>query len=145
MTAMYAFTIRPLERKTPDNALEGAFRVHISDKDLKALNLSRGDLVRLNLSDGPRGFGIAWNATQTNPGNKPIAKVTDLLKDKYGLTLQDRPFIEKSNESWKAIDSVEVSFNGDAESLSKFGTSEELLYWARYALGKMTQSISGFV
>lgn len=142
MTAIQAFTIRPLERKTPDNALEGAFRVHISDKDLKALTLSRGDLLRLSLADGPRGFGIAWNAVQTNPGNKPIAKVTDLLRDKYGLTLQDRPFIEKANEHWKAIDSVEISFIGDAETLSRFGTSEELLYWARYALGKMTLPFS---
>ena len=137
MAATTAFTLRPLERNTPDTALEGAFRVHLSMKDLKALKLSSGDLIRLSTSEGIKGFAVAWLANQTNPGNRPIAKVTDLLRDKYQLSLNDRLFVDKSGQEWSSIASIGLaSVDHNPEALAKFGSTEELLSWARYALGE---------
>jgi AAA family ATPase len=138
MTAATAFTLRPLERNIPHSALEGAFRVHLSIKELKSLGLSQGDLIRLSTSDGPKGLAIAWTASQTNPGNKPIAKVTELLKEKYALSLNDRVFVEKVSDEWQPIDSVDISLGDSSESIAKYGSTEELLHWVRYALGRVS-------
>lgn len=132
-----AFTLRPLERNppsTPGNALEAAFRVHLSPKELRNHRLTNGDLIRLKTLAGFKGYGIAWTAAGTNPANKPIAKVTDLLKEQCGLSLNDPVFVEKATDSWKPLASVSISYPEDIEPSSKFSSTEELLYWARYAL-----------
>ena len=132
-----AFTLRPLERNppsTPGNALEGAFRVHLSQKELRNYRLTNGDLIRLKTVAGFKGYGIAWTAAGTNPANKPIAKVTDLLKEQCGLSLNDPTFIEKASDSWKPLTSVRVAYPESVEQDAKFASTDELLYWARYAL-----------
>lgn len=132
-----AFTLRPLERNppsTPGNALEAAFRVHLSPKELRNHRLTNGDLIRLNTLAGFKGYGIAWTAAGTNPANKPIAKVTDLLKEQCGLSLNDPVFVEKATDSWKPLASVRISYPDDIEPSAKFSSTQELLYWARYAL-----------
>jgi AAA family ATPase len=102
-------------------------------KELKSLGLSTGDLMRLSTTDGPKGLAIAWLANQTNPGNKPIAKVTDLLREVYGLTLNDRVFIEKAKVEATPFQHVEVSLDGRRDSNE---STEELVAWVRYALGR---------
>ncbi|KAH6616680.1 P-loop containing nucleoside triphosphate hydrolase protein [Boeremia exigua] len=132
-----AFTLRPLERNppsTPGNALEAAFRVHLSPKELRNHRLANGDLIRLKTLAGFKGYGIAWTAAGTNPANKPIAKVTDLLKEQCGLSLNDPVFIEKASDSWKPLASVCISYPEDIEQSAKFSSTDELLYWVRYAL-----------
>jgi AAA family ATPase len=132
-----AFTLRPLERNppsTPGNALEGAFRVHLSPKELRDHRLTPGDLIRLKTLAGFKGYGIAWTAAGTNPAKKPIAKVTDLLKEQCSLSLNDPVFIEKASDSWEPLTSVRIAYPEDIESTAKFTSTEELLYWARYAL-----------
>ena len=144
MSTGTAFALRPLERNppsTPTNALEGAFRVHVSQKEQKNLGLINGDLVRLKTSAGFKGYAIAWLAAQTNPGNKPIAKVTDLLREQHGLSLNDPVFIEKASDSWKPLKSIEVSFSESLEQVAKFASTEELLYWVRYALGRVSHTV----
>jgi AAA family ATPase len=137
MSAPTAFALRPLERNplnAAGNVLEGAFRVYLSQRDQKSLSLANGDLVRLGTSTGFKGYAVAWLASQTNPGNKPIAKVTDLLREQYGLSLNDPVFVDKAIYSWKPLKSIEVSVPEAAEQ--KFTSVEELLYWVRHALGK---------
>lgn len=132
-----AFTLRPLERNppsTPGNALEGAFRVHLSAKELRNHRLANGDLIRLKTLAGYKGYGIAWTAAGTNPATKPIAKVTDLLKEHCGLSLNDPVFVEKASDAWKPLTSVQISYPRDIEPHAKFQSTDELLYWARYAL-----------
>ncbi|CAO2658264.1 Nn.00g059870.m01.CDS01 [Neocucurbitaria sp. VM-36] len=132
-----AFALRPLERNppsTPSNALEGAFRVHLSQKEQKHLGLTNGDLIRLTTLTGFRGYGVAWTASQTNPGNKPIAKVTDLLREHYELSLNDPIFIEKVADLGKPLKSVEVRLLESSDQANKFSSNEELLYWVQYAL-----------
>lgn len=137
MSTNTSFALRPLERNplsAAGNALEGAFRVHLTQKEQKGLALANGDLVRLKTASGFKGYAVAWAATQTNPGNKAIAKVTDLLREQYSLSLNDPIFIEKATDAWRPLKSVEISFPDSPELLSKYSSTDELLYWARYAL-----------
>ncbi|KAJ4341720.1 AAA+-type ATPase [Ascochyta clinopodiicola] len=132
-----AFTLRPLERNppsTPGNALEAAFRVHVSPKELRNHRLTNGDLIRLKTLAGFKGYGIAWTAAGTNPANKPIAKVTDLLKEQCNLSLNDAVWIERATDSWKPLTSVQIAYPEGLEQDAKFPSTDELLYWARYAL-----------
>jgi AAA family ATPase len=76
---------------------------------------------------------VAWLASQTNPGNKAIAKVTDLLREQYGLTLDDPVFVDKASDCWKPLKTIEISVPESAQQ--KFTSNEELLYWIRHALG----------
>ncbi|KAL1800609.1 hypothetical protein ACET3X_000951 [Alternaria dauci] len=137
MSPATSYTLRPLERNPPSipsNALEGgAFRVHLSQKELKALGLVNGDCVRLSTAAGFKGHGVAWLASQTNPGNKPIAKVSDLLRDQYHLSLNDPVFIEKV-DSWKPLQSVEINLADAQNQTAKFSSNEQLLYWLRHTL-----------
>ncbi|EMD85439.1 hypothetical protein COCC4DRAFT_45287 [Bipolaris maydis ATCC 48331] len=141
MSPAATYTLRPLERNPPSiptNALEGgAFRVHLSAKELKALGLSNGDCVRLSTAAGFRGYAVAWLASQTNAGNKPIAKVTDLLREHYDLALNDPVFIEKA-DSWKPLKSIEISISDSPTQTAKFASGEQLLYWLRHALAADT-------
>ncbi|KAF2852775.1 AAA-domain-containing protein [Plenodomus tracheiphilus IPT5] len=137
MSAESAYALRPLERpppSTPGDALEGAFRVHLSQKELKNLGLSSGDLVRLRTVDCFKGYAVAWLASQTNAGNKPIAKVSDFLRLHYDLELTDRVIIEKVTGSLKPLRSIEVSFSQPSDQLARFSSTEDLLFWVRHAL-----------
>ncbi|ORX99542.1 P-loop containing nucleoside triphosphate hydrolase protein [Clohesyomyces aquaticus] len=142
MATSTPFILRPLDRRTPDSALKEAFRVHLSTKDLQALGVVSGDLIRLSSTSGKSGFGIAWPAQQTNPGNKSIAKVTDFLREKYGaIELPERVFVEKvGSDQWAALKSVEVSLN---ESPGCCDTPEELQYWIRCALVELEIIVPG--
>jgi AAA family ATPase len=140
MSTGTAFALRPLERNplsASGNALEGAFRVYLSQREQKPLGLVNGDLVRLKTSAGFKGYAVAWLASQTNPGNKPIAKVTDLLREQYGLSLNDPVFVDKATDAWKPLKSIDISFPESADQ--KFASNDELLYWVRHALGRVSQ------
>ena len=137
------FVLRPLERNppsTPGDALEGAFRVHLSQKEQKNLGLTNGDLVRLKTAGNFKGYAAAWLASQTNPGNKPIAKVTDLLRDHYDLALTDPITIEKVNDPIKPLKLIQVRLVKSSDQTPRFSSNEELLYWVRYALGRVSQT-----
>jgi AAA family ATPase len=139
MSTATAFALRPLERNplsASGNALEGAFRIYLSQREQKTLGLVNGDLVRLRTSAGFRGYAVAWLASQTNPGNKPIAKVTDLLREQYGLSLNDPVFVDKAGDAWRPLKFIHVSIPESAEP--KFTSNEELLYWVRHALGRVS-------
>jgi AAA family ATPase len=131
------YALRPLERSPANASLKEGFRVHLSEKELKNLGLTNGDLIRLSsTAQAFNGFAVAWLAKQTNPGNKPIAKTSDLLREEYKLKLTDYIFIEKATESWKPIDCVQVSWVQAADALSKYSSSEELSFWIRNALSR---------
>ncbi len=142
---MQAFALRPLERNspnTPSNALEGAFRVHLAQKELKNLGLSNGDFVLLKTSAGFKGYGVVWTASQTNPGNKLIAKVSDILREQYNLSLNDPVFIEKVADALKPLKSIEIHLVDSLDHVTKTYSSEELIYWIRYALGRVSQQLT---
>ncbi|KAL5418065.1 hypothetical protein PMIN06_006035 [Paraphaeosphaeria minitans] len=134
MTTASPFTLRPLERSSGGSLDQTAFRVHLSAKELKNLGLTAGDRIRLSTAKGAHGFALAWLAQQTNPGNKPIAKVSDLLREKYELALTDAVFIDKVQEAPRFATSVEVAFPPSSEALKRYATNEELGYFAKLSL-----------
>lgn len=136
MTALTPFTLRPLERTSGSSSLDQTtFRVHLSAKELKNLGLVAGDRVRLSTPRGFHGFALAWLAQQTNPGNKPIVKVSDVLREKYDLILTDAVFIEKFTEAPRPVVSVEVTFSRTSEALGKYSSNEKLVSCTESALG----------
>jgi AAA family ATPase len=135
MAAATAFSLRPLERST--NSLDqSAFRVHLSAAALKSLGFSSGDVVRISTTKGFHGYAIAWPASQTNPGSKPIARIADLLREKYELNLTDNVFFEKANEAAEPLQAITIRFAQSPEVLSKCGSTDDLKYLAGKALGK---------
>jgi len=98
------------------------------------LGLANGDLVRLRTSAGFKGYAIAWLASSPNPGNKAIAKVTDLLREQYGLSLNDPVYVEKAMDASRPLKSVQVSCPEH-----KFDSEDELVFWVRVALGRQVR------
>ena len=142
MSTVTIFALRPLERNapsTPSNTLEGSFRVHLAQKELRQLGLSNGDLVHIKTSAGFKGYGVAWTASQTNPGNKAIAKVSDILREQYQLPLNDPVFIEKAPQVLKPLKAVCVALPDSSDDATNFSSRDELLYWVRHALGSVGQ------
>jgi AAA family ATPase len=156
------FALRPLERRTPLSALEGGFRVHLSPLSLRAFGLVAGDLVRIQSTSAvtdpfetaPDGrsscIAIAWQAADTNMGSasKPIAKVTELLRETYGFKLADKveilPVLKGDQEAaWRAAKTVWVRLGAGEEKenlgvgvwLAAYGCVEEVERWAGVALG----------
>ncbi|KAF2019665.1 cell division cycle protein 48 [Aaosphaeria arxii CBS 175.79] len=129
------FTLRPTERSPPGNLLEGSFRVQIAPKEFKSFGFSNGEIIRLSsVASGARGFAAAWLGSQTNAGNKPIAKVSDLLREKYGLSLHEPTVIERATEPLKPIEFIEVSYPENATAVGSYESTEELLHWIRCSL-----------
>ncbi|KAF1953516.1 AAA-domain-containing protein [Byssothecium circinans] len=138
-----AFALRPLERSSASTLKEG-FRIHLADKELRSQQLAGGDLVRISSANGHHGFAVAWPGDrQTNTGNKPIAKISPWLQERYGLKLSERYFIEKAIDAWKPIEHVSVSTAQAAEALSKYSSREELTYWISSSLARLTIILPG--
>ncbi|KAF2733074.1 AAA-domain-containing protein [Polyplosphaeria fusca] len=127
MASHTLFKLRPTERKNP-TGLETAFRVEISTKEFKALGLVAGDLIQLSSTsdDSKKGHGIAWLASQTNPGSKAIAKVTDLFRERFGFSLNDSFTIEATPDHWRIVDHVEITPTSSIGNL----TNDQLMGWA---------------
>ena len=132
MTVATPFTLRPLERAAASTTLDQtSFRVH-----LRNLGLVAGDRIRLTTLRGFHGYAVAWLAQQTNPGNKPVVKVSDLLREKFDLVLTDAIFIEKVADPPKPLVSVQVSFSQISDALSKYADNDELMLFTKSALGQ---------
>lgn len=135
MAAAALFTLRPLERTT-SQLDQSAFRVHLGVKELKNLSLTAGDAIKIRSSKGFHGYAIAWPAQQTNPGNKPIAKIADLLREKYALNLTDAVYLEKANEPSTPLQAITIRFAQGSDILKRSDSIEELEYCVGKALGK---------
>jgi AAA family ATPase len=133
------FTLRPLERTT-NHLDQSAFRVHLGIKELKNLGLTAGDLVKIHSTKGFHGYAIAWLAQQTNPGNKPIAKIADVLREKYALNLTDMVSFEKANEPSVPLQAITIRFPPDCEVLKKCDSTEELQFCVARSLCRLLLS-----
>jgi AAA family ATPase len=143
MSTDIAFSVRPLTGSVggdQDKDLDGgAFRVHISQA-LTPLGFANGDLVRLRTSSGFKGYAIAWQAKTLHKSHH--VNVHDYLREQYKLSLKDPVFIEKAVDFWKPLKVIAVRPSAHVEDLAKFSSTEELAFWARYALGKLNPSTS---
>ncbi|KAH0133013.1 hypothetical protein KCU67_g16552, partial [Aureobasidium melanogenum] len=89
------FTVRPLP---PTTSLDGAFRVHLTAKDLDLLGLKLGELCTLHSGDGSSAVGIAWRSMDTSvkPQLHPV-KLSEAMRDAFGFKLGSQITIEKIN------------------------------------------------
>lgn len=128
--------LRPIEGTAPqDGALEGAFRVHVAQNELKERGLVIGDFCLLATEDTRRwGSGVVWPTANTTGKNNAVhAKVSELFRSHYGLTLQDRLTITKSEDRRLHADAIYVSRVDDARpSIS----AESTKFFVTYALSK---------
>jgi AAA family ATPase len=145
MAAATAYTLRPLERSTT-SLDQGAFRVHFSTRELKNLGFTSGDLIRITTSKGFHGYAVAWPAQQTNPGNKPIARMADVLREQYELNLTDTVCFEKANDDSKPLASIAIRFAQGSDVLCRY-SAEELNRCLEFALGntKLLSSAYAFL
>ena len=140
MSTDTAFSVRPQIDSLgngQDKDLDGAFRVHISQA-LTPLGLENGDLIRLRTSSGFKGYAIAWQAKLHKSRH---VNVHEFLREQCNLSLKDQVFIEKVVDSWKPLKSIVVR-PVHVEDLTKFSSTEELAFWARCALGKLSRFAS---
>ena len=130
-----SFTVRPL---LPSSALDGAFRVHISPKDLELLGLKAGDICRLSSPDGTTGVGIAWRSTDQNakPQVHPV-KLTDTLRDAFGFKLGNQLTIQKTNSKISHADRVVVIDVTESDSFDSAKDDNNWKLRCVYTLGTL--------
>lgn len=135
MSDSHVYSLRPLVRSAGNPTLEGAFRIHVAPKELKALGLEAGDLCSLNVSDSSAGLGFIWPSYDNNSVTpKRIAKISDLLKDAYGLNYQDKVTISKVEDGLQRIDTVYVTEVGEGLSASNELEGDEIQFWTSNSL-----------
>ncbi|KAF2153337.1 AAA-domain-containing protein [Myriangium duriaei CBS 260.36] len=111
------FTVRPLPRT---NTLDGAFRIHLTTKDLDSLGVKPGELCSLRTAEGTTGTGIAWRSTDANTKtNTPHVKLTDTYRDAFNLKLGNQVSISKSGGKIFHADRVIIT------DVSELAASEE--------------------
>ncbi|THY31352.1 AAA-domain-containing protein [Aureobasidium pullulans] len=95
MSEPTAFTVRP---SPPTSSLDGAFRVHLTAKDLDLLGLKLGELCTLHSGDGSSAVGIAWRSLDTSqkPQLHPV-KLSEPMRDSFGCKLGSQITIKKIN------------------------------------------------
>lgn len=136
MTTAPIFNLRPLERREPDGLLDGAFRIHISIKEIKGLGIEAGGSCQIKSSNGIVGVGVAWPSVDTGgSGAKRIVKVSDFFRGLYGFNLQDRVSISECTVEDIPIESIEVAPVNEEQPLEEFSTPEELQHRVRTVLG----------
>jgi len=131
------FKLRPLPGNGTGLLDQAAFHVHISKQELSNLGLDKGGVIRLSTSRGFVGLALASLDYQTGTGNRPLAKVTDALREKYQLDLKDQVEIQRIDEPKCQLTSITVSFQSSLETPSKF-PSDVLELSTRAALGMFT-------
>lgn len=131
-----SFTVRPLP---PSTALDGAFRVHITVKDLELLGLKAGELCQLSSADGSTGVGIAWRSTDLNvkPGVHPI-KVTDTLRDAYGFKLGNQLTLQKAGTKIVRADRIVAIDVTDSHNIDASKDDNNWKLRCAYTLGNIT-------
>ena len=141
MSDSHIYSLRPFVRPAGNPTLDGAFRVHVAPKELKALGLEAGDLCSLNVSDSNAGLGFIWPSFDNSSVTpKRIAKISDLLKDTYGLNYQDRVTISKVEDGLQRTGTVYVTEIGEGLSSSNDLGVEEMQFWASNCLCTVVHS-----
>lgn len=131
------FTLRPLARPAASATLDGAFRVHLPYKELKALGLDTGRICRVSVPDSDvSGLGFAWPAVADGSHATPkrIVKVTDILRDTYGLTFQDRVAVTPTQDKLLHAGTVYLTEIAD-DAVRKRSQPGEIEFWAAHHLG----------
>lgn len=130
------FIVRPL----PHAGLAGAFRFHLTSKDLSTLGLNVGDLCQITSEDGSVGYGIAWRSTEplAKPQSHPV-RMSDSLRDAFGFKLGMHVAIIKAKTQIHEADQVSITeVRSDDEARN---SSDNLwMYRCAIALGECIEA-----
>jgi AAA family ATPase len=130
------YILRPYGRTSQNGTLEGAFRVHIPVKEMRLLGLETGDLCELKTQANKLGLAFAFPlADQQSNDHKRVVKITDMVKDVFNLTYQDRVTISKGSEELRHADRVLIADVTQQAPPLAADEIEEMEYWAMAALG----------
>jgi AAA family ATPase len=140
MVDSIVFTVRP---SGPSTSLDGAFRVHLTAKDLDILGLKLGDLCTLHSGDGSSAVGIAWRSLDTSvkPALHPV-KLSESLRDTFGCKLGSQITIEKTNAKIAHADRVVVIDVSDSEKIDLTKDDKSWKWRCGMALGNVEESAS---
>lgn len=130
------YDIRPQPRTVADAALEGCYRVFMSQAALDAEKLKQGDWVVMhNHNNGDSGLGIAWRVQEANM-KRDCIKIHDALRTSYGFELKDKLTVSKfTGELTKATKVIISDVTEEVKGTSGTGElKEELEYCAAQAL-----------
>jgi AAA family ATPase len=135
------FTVRP---SGPSTSLDGAFRVHLTAKDLDILGLKLGDLCKLHSGDGSSAVGIAWRSLDTSvkPALHPV-KLSEALRDAFGCKLGSQITIEKINAKIAHADRVVVIDVSDSEKIDLTKDDKSWKWRCGMALGNVEAITTG--
>jgi AAA family ATPase len=135
------FTVRP---SGPSTSLDGAFRVHLTAKDLDILGLKLGDLCKLHSGDGSSAVGIAWRSLDTSvkPALHPV-KLSEALRDAFGCKLGSQITIEKVNAKIAHADRVVVIDVSDSEKIDLTKDDKSWKWRCGMALGNVEAITTG--
>ena len=135
------FTVRPTP---PTTSLDGAFRVHLTAKDLDILGLKLGDLCILHSGDGSSAVGIAWRSMDTSvkPQLHPV-KLSEAMRDAFGFKLGSQITIEKINAKIAHADRVVVIDVSDSEKIDLTKDDKSWKWRCGMALGNVEAITTG--
>ncbi|KAI4729594.1 AAA-domain-containing protein [Aureobasidium sp. EXF-10728] len=135
------FTVRPLP---PTTSLDGAFRVHLTVKDLGLLGLQPNELCIVHSGDGSSVVGIAWRSLDTSvkPQTHPV-KLSEVMRDAFGIKLGSQITIEKINAKIVHADRVVVTDVSDREKLDLTKDDENWKNRCAAALGNVEAITAG--
>ena len=139
------YDIRPQPRTVADTALEGCFRVYLSQDAMEREKIKQGDWILLStvadFNAAPEvaagahgGLGIAWRMQDGNV-KKQCIKLHDSLRCLYGLELKDKIMISKYQGDLRRIQSVSIlEITQDGKALDSVESREQLEFAAAHAL-----------
>ncbi|KAI5269079.1 AAA-domain-containing protein [Aureobasidium subglaciale] len=135
------FTVRP---SPPTTSLDGAFRVHLTAKDLDLLGLKLGELCTLHSSDGSSAVGIAWRSLDTSvkPQLHPV-KLSEAIRDAFGFKLGSQITIEKINAKIAHADRVVVIDVSDNDKIDLTKDDKSWKWRCGMALGNVEAITTG--
>ncbi|KAI5245873.1 AAA-domain-containing protein [Aureobasidium subglaciale] len=135
------FTVRP---SPPTTSLDGAFRVHLTAKDLDLLGLKLGELCTLHSSDGSSAVGIAWRSLDTSvkPQLHPV-KLSEAIRDAFGFKLGSQITIEKINAKIAHADRVVVINVSDNDKIDLTKDDKSWKWRCGMALGNVEAITTG--
>ncbi|KAI5201116.1 AAA-domain-containing protein [Aureobasidium subglaciale] len=135
------FTVRPLP---PTTSLDGAFRVHLTAKDLDLLGLKLGELCTLHSGDGSSAVGIAWRSMDTSvkPQLHPV-KLSEAMRDAFGFKLGSQITIEKINAKIAHADRVVVIDVSDNDKIDLTKDDKSWKWRCGMALGNVEAITTG--
>jgi hypothetical protein len=136
MAQIRRFSLRP-QAKTREPGLERMFRIELRGDEMIAENIVHGENILLECPETKSGgVGIAFLSNDVPKNQVPIARISDSLKDIFGLKMSDKCIVSKYEEHLPLATKVVLSDVTAASNPVPVEVMEDLEYWVSLSLGK---------